>query len=288
MSVIGDCDYEMLHQNLQKLKEDKTIDCFLYGKSLYGNDLIAFHKGDYGGKQFLITGGIHAREYISCFVVIKLIQEYDLSCGCFFIPLLNPDGVDICLNGLKNVPNDYVELLLRLNNYSTDFSMWKANGRGVDLNVNFDALWGKGKFNKWLPGSENFVGECPCSEVENIALLKLIKRFDLFLSLAYHSKGEVIYHGFSGANKDVKHKIKVFARFFAKLTGYKRLISKNSVGGLSDYLSLHGIPSLTVEVGNDALSHPISYKFLNDIYSKHYQSVKKLFNFVREYDRSSQ
>ena len=58
------------------------------------------------------------------------------------MPLVNPDGVRIALTRDK---------------------LWKANAKGVDLNVNFDARWGKGRRNVFSPAAENYVGPMPCS-----------------------------------------------------------------------------------------------------------------------------
>ncbi len=275
-------DNKILYKIFKNLIDKNSF--IKYGKSFYGQDLIAFHKGTFCGKQFFITGGMHAREYISSFVVMKLFEDYDLDYGCFFIPLVNPDGINLCTLGQECVPRKYKAMTLRLNNNSTDFSMWKANGRGVDLNVNFDAMWGKGKFCKYLPGASGYIGERANSEPENIALLSLMNKHDIDLSIAYHSKGEVVYHGFEGMNKQNKRRTFKYAKFFAKNLKYKCVISKDSVGGLSDYLSMKNVISLTVELGNDHLKHPISYKYFENIYHGQYEALKKLFLYRRNHD----
>jgi g-D-glutamyl-meso-diaminopimelate peptidase len=61
------------------------------------------------------------------------------------MPMVNPDGVDLVLNGLDR-SNPYYNDLIKWNNGSTDFSKtWNANIRGVDLNHNYDAMWQKSK-----------------------------------------------------------------------------------------------------------------------------------------------
>ena len=60
--------------------------------------------------------------------------------------------------------------LFALNGGDKDFSLWKANARGVDLNVNFAASWGKGKRNLRVAGAENYIGEKPFSEPETLTL----------------------------------------------------------------------------------------------------------------------
>lgn len=61
-----------------------------------------------------------------------------------FVPMVNPDGVELCKRGVTSAPKNVRKSLLRLNG-SDDFRAWKANGRAVDLNVNFDAGFGKGE-----------------------------------------------------------------------------------------------------------------------------------------------
>ncbi len=250
----------------------------IYGKSFLGENLHAFHKGSYSGKQLLITASIHAREYISCKVVINLIKDYDLSTGCYFLPLLNPDGVRLVLDG-----NDFIEdnalknLLFRLNNNSNNFSLWKANARGVDLNVNFDAMWGKSKFTTFLPCSSGFIGEEPNSEIENINLLNFIENKKFFMSIAYHSKGNVVYYGFEKLNMKEFKIAKNIAKNIAKPLNYKKIQSKGSTGGLSDYLSYSlKIPSFTIELGNDKLTHPIQLNKIDKIYKNQYRMLKKI------------
>lgn len=273
---------EIIENNIKKLQKNPQIDCFLYGKSYLGRNLYAFHKGSYNGNQLLITGGMHAREYISSLVVCKLCEEYDMSEGCYFLPFTNPDGTALCINGIESVSNEEMEkLLLRLNNYSTDFSLWKANARGVDLNVNFDAMWGESKFTKNLPSSSGFLGECACSEIENINLLDFIKDKNITMSLAYHSKGEVVYYGFEKLSKNALTKSKNIAKFLAKSLHYIAVKSVGSTGGLSDYLSYKlNIPSFTIELGSDNLSHPIGEIYLENIYKNQYFTLK---NFIQKF-----
>lgn len=284
--MINDCcfdDYKTLQKNFQNLLKDEQVNSYVYGKSFLGRDLVAFHKGNNFGKQFLITGGIHAREYISSFVVMNLLKDYNLPYGCIFIPLLNPDGVMLCLGGLSTVKEEYKNFVLRLNNYSTDFSLWKANARGVDLNVNFDMMWGKGKLNKKVPGSENYIGEYANSEIENICLLKYLTKFDIQVSLSYHAKGEVVYYRNDGNSSKIKKKTKKLASILSKMLNYKTIETKNSYGGLSDYLYSKNIASLTIELGRNELSHPIRESNLKEIYLHQYDALENLFNYASKY-----
>ena len=61
--------------------------------------------------------------------------------------------------------------LLNINKNSEDFSLWKANARGVDINVNFDADWGEGRYNLTYPSSANYIGKDANSEEETRAIV---------------------------------------------------------------------------------------------------------------------
>lgn len=86
---------------------------------------------------------------------MRLYDNYDerLPAICF-VPLVNPDGAMLVKYSLDGAEFSSREFLKRVNNNSTDFSKWKANGRAVDLNVNFDADFGKGESNVFYPAPE--------------------------------------------------------------------------------------------------------------------------------------
>ncbi|MBO5884953.1 MAG: hypothetical protein J6Q51_04070 [Clostridia bacterium] len=245
----------------------QQIDYFVYGKSYLGQDLIAFHKGSYNTQQLIITGGIHAREYISVQVVIDLLKSYNKNIGCYFLPMLNPDGVRLVVDGVFWIKDkNYRNYLINLNNNKYDFSLWKANARGVDLNVNFDAMWGAGKYIKNYPCASGYIGEYPISEIENKNFLNFVTNKQIFASISYHSKGEVVYYGFEKLNKKQLNIAKNTAKNISKLLNYSYLQSKNSSGGLSDYLSYCcNIPSFTIELGSDKYTHPIQLNFIKEV-----------------------
>lgn len=242
------------------------IDYFVYGKSYFGQELIAFHKGSYKSKQLLITGGIHAREYVSSQVVLNLLKEYNYDIGCYFLPMLNPDGVRLSMDGIFWIKNkEYREFLLKLNNNKYDFSLWKANAIGVDLNVNFNAEWAKSKFIKNYPNGGGYIGE-RSNSYENKYLIDFLENKQFFASLSYHSKGEVVYYGFEKLSKKSLKNAKNTAKNIAKLANFKTIQSKGSAGGLSDYLSYCcNIPSFTIELGSDKFKHPIQLNFVKEV-----------------------
>jgi len=212
------------------------------GKSVQGRPIYAFHAGAKDGKQIIIQGAIHAREWITAHLVGELLKDFatigEKSGGAWFIPMMNPDGVKIALT--KN-------------------PLWKANARGVDLNVNFDADWGGGAKNVRVAGAENYIGEHPESEPETRALVDFTKLVKPASAISYHSKGEVIYHQPIGAK---------LAKRIGEITGYTPEPTKDSTGGYTDWLAKIGIPAVTIEVGNDNLSHPIGLNHLKEIFNQ--------------------
>ena len=89
------------------------------------------------------------------------------------------------------------ENIININNQSNDFNLWKANANAVDLNVNFNALWGGGEQNVFCVAPANFVGYYPDSEREVNTLINLTNSVNPALTLSWHTKGEVIYYGFA-------------------------------------------------------------------------------------------
>ena len=274
--------YSELINEINNCKSLPNVDNFLIGKSLFGEDVVAFHIGNYSGKQILIDGAIHAREYITSLLIVELIKYYsnqEIDGGVYFIPLVNPDGVRLVLDGKDWVEcENFRNYIYNLNNNSDDFSLWKANGEGVDLNVNFDALWGEGLQNVFCPASENFVGFYPNSEREVRNLISFMLKEPIDLTLSYHTKGEVIFYGFEVLSEESLQRDLEFAQVISKATRYEILKTYGSVGGFSDWVSLQlDIPAFTVEVGNPNILHPIGIENLPEIFEQNKNVIRDLF-----------
>ena len=273
-------DYKKLINEIENLK--KTTKYFYIGKTSLNKNITCFILGNNSSnKKIVVQAGIHAREYITSFLIIKIIKylkNFDFDGQIFFVPLLNPDGVDICVNGEKNIKNKkkkkFVSMMLKY----FDKHRFKANVNGVDLNTNFDVCWGGGKLNNRVtPGAENFIGFKPNSENETKAIISLTKKINPFLTLSYHSKGEVIYWGFKNQNRKTKIEQKKYLTTLIKQTKYKKIFTKNSCGGYKDYCIMKlGIVGFTIEVGNDKLSHPIKLNNLQSIFDKNKNVILSL------------
>ena len=283
-------------ENLQKIinKNKKYFDIKIIGKSHLKEDIYAINKiFDKKLKWAIISGGIHAREHLTCDLIclflkkIKNIKKsnYNIS----FIPLINPDGADLCLNGIKNINKKNIKKILKINNNNYDFSLFKANARGVDLNNNFDANFEKKYSSKNSPASQGYYGKKPFSEPEAKALKKWTEKLSPFLTLSYHLKGEEIYFDFFQDEQQLKRDFEI-AKVFADSTGYKiKSTQEISSGGYKDWcVQKLKIPALTIEVGDDKFSHPFPQKELKSIYKKNkniFKDINKALKIYLDFDK---
>ena len=206
--------------------------------------------------KIIVQSSIHAREYITAYLTLKLIKDFEKSGKkgtVYFIPIVNPDGVKKVLR---------------------DSPLYKANGRKVDLNTNFDARWGTGESNTLYPASENYIGKAPFSENESKALRDFTLKVKPDFTISYHSKGEEIYYEFFQDEKRLKRDF-CLAQKIVNTTGYKIVSTPYSAGGYKDWcIEKLKIPALTIEVGNDKLKHPIKKQKLNPIYKQNKNVIK--------------
>ena len=81
---------------------------------------------------------------------------------------------------------------------------------------------------------------------------------------------------------------KAVAEKFAEITGYKiKNVEKSSSGGYKDWcVEKLKIPALTIEVGSDELSHPISVENLEEIYEKNKYVAKALIFAYNEFKKT--
>ena len=226
---------------------------------------------------------IHARENIATDLICKMlddglfedVKKFNLS----FILMANPDGVELVENGVLSVPENHRINILKINKNSYNFRLWKANANGVDLNNNFDARFGT-NVHSFEPASSGWPGRFAESENETKAIVKYLKQTKPFIVVCYHTKGEEIYYNFFQTGQRLERD-RIIAEKFAKSTGY---VIKNPEmtrsGGLKDYvIEKLKIPSLTIELGSDELSHPIGKEYLQDLFERN-KNVAKDLNFA--------
>lgn len=265
--------FKELQSEILSLADIPGVDFFTMGHSTLGKPIYCAHIGSYDGRQIIVEGAIHAREYITTLLLVeqvKYLADKSFRGGMYFIPLVNPDGVQLVLEGTTNLPcNILAKYLSLINNNSEDFSRWKANINAVDLNVNFDADWGGGAQNVFCPAPANFVGYYPNSEREVRDMIAFTKKIKPVLTLSYHSKGEVIYYGFTGLTPEQLERDLKIAEAISEETGYAVIKTENSTGGYSDWVSRYlTVPAFTIEIGGEQYESPLPLDLLPEIFEK--------------------
>lgn len=226
-------------------------------------------------KQIFINAGTHAREFLTCQLVMKQLYTYiqhikaqdfygEISylqmwdeCMVHLVPMVNPDGVTISQIGLEGIRNENLRqtiLTIAQNDGkspSTDyFDHWKANAEGVDINRNFDAYWEKYNDHLGRPSSDHYKGEYPGSSVEAKALIDLTEENAFLYTISYHTQGEIIYWRFENIDQ-IYDRAHQWVEKLSKSTGYRLYDNYEVVdpAGYSDWgIYRCFIPSITLEV----------------------------------------
>ncbi len=236
---------------------------FSAGKSIQKRDLSVIKIGN-GSKKIFINAAHHPREYIGTIVALNQIQNLleaytsngtidgqkvrnllDNQVTFYFMPLVNPDGVQVCVNGS---PSYYF------------------NANKVDLNHNYDALWSKKITTTYSTGTKAF------SEPETQAVRDLCLNIEFDLTLAYHAAGNIIYWYFGQEGADRTRDL-AYANMLKATTGYS-LVSpsnyKSSTSGFKDWcVQKLKIPSFTLEVGGKrGITKPVEWSYYNTIWNE--------------------
>ena len=231
------------------------------GKSVRGKSIPYLHVGDACGKQILIQGAIHAREWPTALLMIKQaehLMRQSLCGGVYLVPMSNPDGNAIA----EGIEQPLIDKSL-LGDY--DYRLYKANANGVDLNTNFDAQWGHGDSNRLTVGISDYIGEYPCSEPETQALKSFTVAVKPQLTISYHAKGQEVYYAFNQSGNQ-KCRDRRIASLAAEALGYTVRhdiggigYAVLSTGGYKDWcIGTLGIPALTIEIISDNFEHPLT------------------------------
>lgn len=212
--------------------------------------------------KILITASIHAREYMTSQLVMRMLEEYVLNFDvpnaqgityrqyfantCFYIlPMINPDGVTISQFAIPSI---------------------KANACGVDLNRNFPLGFGFGKPVANAPGLAYYPGVEPLSEPETQAIAVLLYENNFAAGINYHSMGNIIYYGASTNTPEVAAGCKQMADLIHSINGYKRKYCGLAIGSFADYFgTVEMAPSVTIEIGT---ANPVPISQFNGIYAK--------------------
>ena len=207
----------------QYIKRLRRIAPFAYIKTLTrtagGRPIVAIQLGC-GCTKVLVTGAHHANESITGTLLWELLLAYCRAiCNggtfggksaralyrnsmLYCVPLVNPDGADLVAGEIPEASPEYVQAAA----IAAGFPQipfpdgWKANLRGVDLNLNYPASWDLAKEIKGNLGFDraaprDFPGNKPLDQRETAALAAYTACIRPDILLAYHTQGRVIYPG---------------------------------------------------------------------------------------------
>lgn len=252
------------------------------GKSVLQKDIPYIKLGN-GPKEVFYSASFHANEWLTSVVLMKFLADF---CYCYqnnlpifgysarnlfntttfyIVPMVNPDGVDLVTGEISPGSSQYLSARRFANSYpSIPFvDGWKANIRGVDLNLQFPAGWTNARDIKYAqgftsPAPRDFVGFGPLTEPESLAVYNFTLQHNFRLILAYHSQGEVIYWQFQNYNPP---RALYIGEQFASVSGYSLESTpyNSSFAGYKDwFIQNYNRPGYTIEVGMGTNPLPIS------------------------------
>ena len=250
------------------------------GRSVLEVPILAMKMGN-GAQKVFYNAAFHANEWITTPVLLRFAEELATAYGArgrlygidisrllrkvtvYLVPLVNPDGVDLVNGAITDE-----KVLANTEQISDRYpgipfpNGWKANIRGVDLNLQFPAGWLMARQIKYAQGyitfaPRDFVGEGPLTEPESLAVYNYSLRENFDLILAYHTQGEVIYWKFLDYEPPRSREI---ALYFGQVSGYtveETPIVSGYAGYKDWFIQNYNRPGYTIEVGQGINPLPV-------------------------------
>lgn len=259
------------------------------GFSILGKQLPIIRLGR-GEKEVFYSASFHANEWITSVILMKFIEDYCIAytnksnlfgynvrnlfstVSIYIMPMVNPDGVNLVTGAYSINSSIYRSFQNISNNYpNIPFpNGWKANFKGVDLNLQFPAGWEQARRIKYSqgftsPAPRDFVGYGPLTEPESLAIYNFTLSHNFRLVLSYHTQGQEIYWNFQNINPPRGFAI---GTRFANASGYTlaNVPFNSSFAGYKDwFIQDYNRPGYTIEAGIGQNPLPISQ--FNEIYN---------------------
>ena len=236
-----------------------------------------------GKRKVLYSAAHHANEWITAPLLLKfaedLAEAYQTGgkllgvdadrilkeVTIYLVPMVNPDGVDLVTGTIAPESEEYA-LADAIAQWYPAIAFpegWKANLRGVDLNLQYPAGWLQAREIKFAqgytrPAPRDYVGRSPLSQRETRALAEYTEEVDPDLVVAWHTQGKVIYWQF----RDYEIPgAKELGETFARLSGYTLADTplESSFAGYKDwFIQNFRRPGYTIEAGEGESPLPLS------------------------------
>ena len=281
VSEISKMTWELCHHTLRGLNARYPfMELKVIGTTAYGRALEQVKIGR-GPRVVYYNAAHHANEWITTPTLLMCMEAYLRAVAfgeelmgvsgqelydtttLYILPMVDPDGVDLVtgaateqeVEAARAISENYPEIPFP--------DGWKANLRGVDLNLNYPAKWEEAKEIKFAqgfvsPAPRDYVGEMPLSENESIAMLESTQALSPALTIAWHTQGQEIYWKFldlepAGAE--------ALGQQMANASGYalQEVPYASSFAGYKDwFIQEYDRPGYTIEAGIGENPLPIS------------------------------
>ena len=248
----------------------------------YGRPVQALKIGD-GERTVIFSASHHANEWITTPVLLRFLEELadaaqkgDKLWGVdartvlkaatiLAVPMVDPDGVDLVTGAIRPNTPEYTDARQIAGNFP-DIPFpdgWKANLKGVDLNLQYPAGWllaREIKFSQGFtrPAPRDYVGRAPLTQREARALAEYTREEEPDLVLALHTQGKVIYWQFRDYQVPGA---RALAEEFARISGYalEDTPYESGFAGYKDwFIQEYRRPGFTIECGSGESPLPLS------------------------------
>jgi len=223
--------------------------------------------------EILYTGLHHARELVSVSEIIYymwyLLENYDKNpmikeildhTELYFVPVVNPDGMEYNLAGYDAVNDEFTRNVRKNLRDNDSNGVFDPQLDGVDLNRNYGYNWGyDDEGSSGYEGSDNYRGPSPFSEPETKAIQYLCNQHQFQMALNAHSYGDLLIYPWGYNNTSTPDSLIYtnYGELLSKQNGFHYGLGLETVGyktnGDSDdwMYGEKDIFSLTPEIGDD-------------------------------------
>ncbi len=265
---------DMIEGARQLVEKYSFVTAYEIGRSVMGRPIVALRCGE-GPRQLQMNGAFHANEWMTSALLMRFqadlaaaycsgdaiggqrVESLCREVSLWIVPMVNPDGVELARCGTCET-HPWNRLLLEWNGGSEDFSGWKANIRGVDLNDQFPAFWEEERQRRGIlgPGPRDFPGPYPLSEPEALAMARFTESIRFEAVLALHTQGREIYWNYRDFEPAESEQLAVR---LGRASNYKPVKLTGSDAGYKDWFIQHfRRPGFTVEAGYGENPLPMS------------------------------